>query len=68
MYELIEIFKQEQAHTKVSTAQLTTGSQPPKRAEKFIAKDKRRRTEEKVLQHTISLGEYVSAISAYTAI
>ena len=38
VYELI---KQEQAHTEVSTAQLATGSQPPKRAKKFIAKDKR---------------------------
>ena len=28
-------------NTQVSTAQLATGSQPPKRAKKFIAKDSR---------------------------
>ena len=38
-YEPIKIFKQEQPHTEVSTAQLVTGSQPPKMAKKFISKD-----------------------------
>ena len=57
VYELIEIFKQEQAHTEVSTAQLATGSQPPKRVKKFIAKDKRIEELKKMFsQDTISLG------------
>ena len=69
VYELIEIFKQELAHTEVSTAQLATGSQPPKRAKKFIAKDKRiEELKKRFCQDTISLGEYVGAISACTAI
>ena len=32
MFELVEIFKQEQSDIEVSIAQLDTGSQPPKRA------------------------------------
>ena len=61
VYELIEIFKQEQAHTKFSTVWLATGSQPPKKAKKFIAKDKRiEQLKKKFSQDTISLGEYTA--------
>ena len=40
--ETIAIFEQEQAHTEVSIAQLATGSQPPKGANKFISKANKR--------------------------
>ena len=39
VFELVEIFKQEQSDTEVSIAQLDTGSQPPKRAKKSVDKD-----------------------------
>ena len=41
MFELVEIFKQEQSDTEVSIAQLDTGSQPPKKAIKSVDKDKK---------------------------
>ena len=56
-------------HTEVSIPQLATGSQPPKRAKKFISKDKKTEELKKGFSlDTISLGEYVSTTSAYTAI
>ena len=41
MFELVEIFKQEQSDTEVSIAQLDTGSQPPKSAKNSVDKDKK---------------------------
>ena len=41
MFELVEIFKQEQSDTEVSIGQLDTGSQPPKKAIKSVDKDKK---------------------------
>ena len=38
VFELVEIFKQEQSDTEVSIAQLDTGPQPPKRS---VDKDKK---------------------------
>ena len=35
------LFKQEQADTEVTIAQLATGAKPPRRANKDIQKDKR---------------------------
>ena len=56
-------------HTEVSIPQLATGSQPPKRAKKFVSKDKKTEELKKGFSlDTISLGEYVSTTSAYTAI
>ena len=66
VYELIE---QEQVHTEVSIPQLATGSQPPKRAKTFISTDKKTEELKKGFSlDTISLDEYVSTTSAYTAI
>ena len=41
VYELIEVFQQEQADTEVTIAQLATGSQPPKRGRTTIAMDRK---------------------------
>ena len=41
VYELVEIFKKEQADTEVTLAQLATGAQPPRRAKKTLIKDRR---------------------------
>ena len=69
MFELVEIFKQEQSDTEVSIAQLDTGSQPPKRAKKSIDKDKKiGELKSRFSQNEITLEEYVRGISVHTAI
>ena len=69
VYELIEVFQQEQADTKVTIAQLATGSQPPRRGRTTIAKDRKiEELKNRFRQDTISLGEYVKAVSAHTHI
>ena len=67
VYELVEIFKKEQADTEVTLAQLATGAQPPRRAKKTLIKD-RRLEELKSRFATLSLAEYVRSISAHTSI
>ena len=67
MFELVEIFKQEQSSTEVSIAQLEAGSQPPKRAKKSVEKDNKI-GELKSRLDQISLEEYIRGISAHTAI
>ena len=69
VFELVEIFKQEQSDTEVSIAQLDTGSQPPKRAKKSVDKDKKiGELKSRFSQNEITLEEYVRGISAHTAI
>ena len=69
VFELVEIFKQEQSDTEVSIAQLDTGSQPPKRAKKSVDKDKKiGELKSRFSQDEITLEEYVKGISAHTAI
>ena len=41
LFEIMTLFKQEQADTEVTLAQLATGAKPPRRANKDIQKDKR---------------------------
>ena len=66
VYELIEIFKHEHANTEVSIAQLAIGSQTSKRDKKYIEKDNKIETlENRLRQDTITLREYVRAISAH---
>ena len=69
VFELVEIFKQEQSDTEVSIARLDTGSQPPKRAKKSVDKDKKiGELKSRFSQNEINLEEYVRGISAHTAI
>ena len=69
MFELVEIFKQEQSDTEVSIAQLDTGSQPPKRAKKSVDKDKKiGELKSRFSQDQTNLEEHVRGISAHTAI
>ena len=66
VFELVEIFKQEQS--EVSIAELDTGSQPPKRAKKSVDKDKKiGKLKSRFSQNEITLEEYVRRISAHTA-
>ena len=67
VFELIEIFMQEQSSTEVSIAQLEAGSQPPKRAEKSVEKGNKI-GELKSRFDQISLEEYIRGIFAHTAI
>ena len=41
MYELIDVFQQEQADTEVTIAQPSTGSQPPKQGRTTITKTRK---------------------------
>ena len=41
VYELIDVFQQEQADTEVTIAQMATGSQPPKQGRTTITKDRK---------------------------
>ena len=67
LFEIVTLFKQEQADTEVILAQLATGAKPPRRANKDIQKDKRiQNLKEKFLTNTITLGEFVSGISFHT--
>ena len=69
VYELIEMFQQEQADTEVTVAQLATGSQLPRQGRTTIAKDRKiEELKNRFRQDTISLGEYVKAVSAHTRI
>ena len=69
MYELIDVFQQEQPDTEVTIAQLATGSQIPKRGRTTIAKDRKiEELKNRFRQDTISLGEYVKAVFAHTHI
>ena len=69
VFELVEIFKQEQSDTELSIAQLDTGSQPPKRAKKSVDKDKKiGELKNRFSQNEITLEEYVRGISAHTVI
>ena len=54
-------------YTEVSSAQLDTGSQPPKRTKKSVDKDKKI-GELDLARSRFSLEEYVGGISAHTAI
>ena len=54
-------------YTEVSSAQLDTGSWPPKRTKKSVDKDKKI-GELDLVRSRFSLEEYVGGISAYTAI
>ena len=61
MYVILEIFKQEQAHTEVSIAQLDVGCQTPKRPNKYIDKDyKIEILKDRLRQDSITLMEYLS--------
>ena len=66
VYELIEIFKQEQANTEVSIDQLAVGTQTPKGANKCIEKDNKiELLKIRLRESTISLREHLKSISAH---
>ena len=67
VFEIVEVFKAEQASTEVSLAQLATGATPPRRARRTVDKDKRiAKLKRRFAKNTISLKDYVRRIAGHT--
>ena len=67
IYEIVTIFKQEQAFTEVSIAQLASGATLRKRANKSVQKDNRiQKLKEDFVANLITLGEYLQGLSLLT--
>lgn len=63
IYEIVDVFKREQATVEVSTLQLETGGNPPPRKKKYSEQDKRIiYLKDRLYEGSISLAEFVSGI------
>ena len=69
VFEIVEVFKAEQASTEVSLAQFATGATPPRRARRTVDKDKRiAELKRRFANNAISLEDYVRGISGHTGL
>ena len=66
IFEVVELFKTEQATTEVTLQQLAAGGQPVVRRKQYRLKDQRiKRIKEKQLAGDYSLDEYITSISKW---
>ena len=63
IYELIDVFKREQAATEVTCQQLDTGANPPLRKKKYRQLDQRvQRIKDRMSAGQVSISEHLDAI------
>ena len=63
IYELIDVFRSEEAATNVTISQLTTGANPPPRKKKYTAIDSRvEKLKDRMHNGQVSINDYIAAI------
>lgn len=69
VYEILEIFKQEQSVTEFFINQLASGGIPSQSAKRNISKEKRiKEIKQRFTNNVISLDEYVQTMDGHTNI
>ena len=65
-FEIVEVFKKEQASAEVTLAQLASGALPVKHTRRAVARDRHiDELKQQFRDNAITLQEYVSAISLH---
>ena len=63
IYELIDVFRSEEAATNVTISQLTTGANPPPHKKKYTAIDSRvEKLKDRMHNGQVSINDYIAAI------
>ena len=67
VFEIVEVFKKEQASTEVSLAQLAAGAAPPRRRRRVLRRDRMvAQLQQRFTSNSISLEDYLSGVSVHT--
>ena len=69
IFEIVEVFKKEQASTEVSLTQLSAGAAPPRRRRRVLLRDRLvTELQQRFTSNSISLEDYLSGVSAHTLV